>query len=183
DDWLRFLERRERRAAVAARDRFLDLAYAAAQLGAACLVDLGPPHDLASGLAGRSGIGHVLCLDRKKTSDGEHLAASHAYNGLPLERQRRGGRFSGKQWTVRRCSTRVRRRAQACLSALRSRGSGSGWPAGNASQLIIGSRYRGLLACREGGQRRLDPRPGRIAMDMRDERLDARNQPFAIQHL
>src|SRR5262249_290280 len=63
DDWLRFLERRERRAAVAARDRFLDLAYAAAQLGAACLVDLGPPHDLASGLAGRSGIGHVLCLD------------------------------------------------------------------------------------------------------------------------
>jgi len=92
DDRLCFFERRERRAAVAARDRFLDLAHAPAQLRPASLVDLGSPRDLAGGLAGRSGIGHralLVCgwprlrvspcgLDRKKTSGGEHLAASHA---------------------------------------------------------------------------------------------------------
>src|SRR5712692_7964879 len=49
DQRLGLLQRIERLAAVAGRDRLLDLAHRSAQLGAARLVDLGAARDLARG--------------------------------------------------------------------------------------------------------------------------------------
>jgi hypothetical protein len=58
DGRFRFLERRQGRRAVAAGDRFLDLADRIAQQRAARFVDDGPTRDLARGFAGGLGIGH-----------------------------------------------------------------------------------------------------------------------------
>jgi hypothetical protein len=52
DHRLRVLHRGHRRVAVAAGDRFLDLAHGIAQQGAARLVDFGAARDLARGFAG-----------------------------------------------------------------------------------------------------------------------------------
>ena len=43
---------------------------------------------------------------------------------------------------------------------------------GNTAQAVIGRCHRRLLARSKRGKRRLDPRPSRIAMDVRKERLD-----------
>jgi len=58
DGWLRVLKRRQGRVAVAAGDRFLDLADRTAQQRAARFVDDRPARDLARGFAGGLGIGH-----------------------------------------------------------------------------------------------------------------------------
>ena len=58
DRRLGFLERRQGRRAVAAGDRFLDLADRIAQQRAARFIDDRPARDFARGFAGGLGIGH-----------------------------------------------------------------------------------------------------------------------------
>lgn len=62
DDGFSLLESRKRFAMIARRNRLLDLAYATAKRGAAAFIDLGPASDLASSLAGGTGIGHGVWL-------------------------------------------------------------------------------------------------------------------------
>src|SRR6476620_7994480 len=59
DHRLCFLQSSECLGAVAARDRFLDLAHETAHLRASPLVDFGASGDLAGGLAGGTGISHA----------------------------------------------------------------------------------------------------------------------------
>src|SRR5262249_35919469 len=54
---------------------------------------------------------------------------------------------------------------------------------GRHPQTVIARRHGCLLACGEGAERRLDPRPGRVAMDMGEERLHPRNERLAVEQL
>src|SRR5262249_39932347 len=200
DHRFRLVERRECRAAVAARDRFLDLAHEAAQLRAACLVDLGTPRDLADRLAGGRGIRHgyarlrwplaraLLCGHSVKTGGGERLAATSAFimaapcsvNGPPRSAARAAAapasllsRLRSPAWSrAKRAGDRSSSVGGGDLGCLR----------GSAAQAVIGCRYLGLLACSGGGKRRLDPPPSRVAMDVRKERLDPPHPPLSLQH-
>src|SRR5260370_8095504 len=76
----------------------------------------------------------------------------------------------------------VRRAGRTCSPCLGGR-SELGRLLGRAPQAVIGGCHHRLLACGKRAQRGLDPRPGRIAVDMGDDRLDARDQRLAIQQL
>jgi len=68
DDWLRFLEGRQGRLAIAALNRFLDLAHRISQHRASCLIDFGSARDHSGGFTGGLGIGHqsLICSWRLK---------------------------------------------------------------------------------------------------------------------
>src|SRR5437660_2085347 len=77
DHRLCFLQRRKRRAAIASRDCFLDLAHEAAHLRVARLVDFRAPGDLTDCLTGRRSIGHGYARWRAAARPAYYRAARH----------------------------------------------------------------------------------------------------------
>src|SRR5215470_17258349 len=168
DHWLCFFQRRKRRAAIASRDRFLDLAHDAAHLRLARPVDLRASRDLTDCLAGRRGIGHGYARWRAAARPAHPLAARHpqkqaaASISPPIRRLYSPPRRASTAVRIERKTINHLVRRLSCRWIGREKPVHLTWAA----------------AARLGG---LDPCPGRIAVDMGVERLDARHQRLAIE--